>query len=299
MGKRIQNTNDLNNALITFMEGIIKIGASSKGNIFDETVRSLLLKELNGATLVDDKRWGSKAAGSIFKDYRKRSGTKNFDFTDLPPLVDNGVPLDLVIVDKPNGSQNWPDLLVIYNQIGLPIEVKSTETDCIVWNSGFPRSDGLYIFNCYGKSTTTCFLGQHAINGLELSELLASSQSASQHNRKCAGSRWSYYVRDMFNSSQSFIESKVIPAELGKLYATITEAEDKLRRGTTETGRNLSNSQLVALKVLIEEKTTKVLELDNELTRQRNVRLQTEADTMTFIKKLPWNKSQSTDFGNT
>lgn len=299
MGKRIQNTNDLNNALITFMEGIIKIGASSKGNIFDETVRSLLLKELNGAILIDDKRWGSKAAGSIFRDYRKRSGTKNFDFTDLPPLVDNGVPLDLVIVDKPNGSQNWPDLLVIYNQIGLPIEVKSTETDCIVWNSGFPRADGLYIFNCYGKSTTTCFLGQHAINGLELSELLASSQSASQHNRKCAGRRWSYYVRDMFNSSQSFIESKAIPAELGKLYATITEAEDKLKRGTTDTGRNLSTSQLVALKVLIEEKTTKVLELDNELTRQRNVRLQAEADTMTFIKKLPWNQTQSTDFGNT
>lgn len=296
MGKRIQDTNDLNNALVSFMQGIIKIGASSKGNVFDETVRSLLLKELNGATLIDDKRWGSKAAGSIFKDYRKRSGTKNFDFSDLPPLVDNGVPLELVIVDKPNGSQNWPDLLVIYNQIGLPIEVKSTETDSIVWNSGFPRFDGVYIFNCYGKSTTTCFLGQHAITQGELAELLTSSQSASQHNKKCYGSRWSYYVRDMYNSSQSFIESKAIPGELVKLYEVITDAEQKLHQGVGNAGRKLTSSQIASLNLLIDEKTQKVLELDDQLTTQISQRVKVEQETLSFLKKLPWSKSQNTDF---
>ena len=296
MGKRIQDTNDLNNALVSFMQGIIKIGASSKGNVFDETVRSLLLKELPGATLVDDKRWGSKAAGSIFKDYRKRSGTKNFDFSDLPPLVDNGVPLDLVIVDKPNGSQNWPDLLVIYNQIGLPIEVKSTETDCIVWNSGFPRFDGVYIFNCYGKSTTTCFLGQHAINQGELTELLSSSQSASHHSKKCYGNRWSYYVRDMYNSSQSFIESKATPGEIAKLYGAISEAEARLQSGVSECGRALSSRQKDVLTSTIDEKTHKVLQLESELANQRAQRTQTEQATLAFIQRLPWTSSQRTNF---
>lgn len=298
MGKRIQNEHELNNALVTFMQGIIKVGASSKGNAFDETVRSLLLKELNGATFVDDKRWGSKSAGSIFKDYRKRSGTKIFDFTDLPPLVDNGVPLDLLIVDKPNGSQNWPDLLVIYNQIGLPIEVKSTETDCIVWNSGFPRSDGVYIFNCYGKSTTTCFLGQHAIDEDELTQLLVSSQSASQHNKKCTGNRWSYYVRDMYNSSQSFIESTAIPSELIRLYADIAQAEQILRSGTGTNGRSLSSRQLISIKMKIDEKTERIIDLDNQLAEQIKRRKAMEDETILFLKNLCWNSNQTTNFQN-
>ena len=296
MGKRIQNKNDLNSSLVSFMQGIIKIGASSKGNDFDETVRTLLLKELTGATLIDDKRWGSKSASSIFKEYRKRSSFKNFDFTDLPPLVDNGVPLDLVVVDKPNGSQNWPDLLVIYNQVGLPIEVKSTEVDSIVWNSGFPRFDSLYIFNCYGKSTTTCFLGQHAINAVELQELLALSERASQHNKKCYGNRWSYYVRDMYNSSQSFIESKTTPDELSKLYAAISEAENKLQSGVSESGRTLTSRQKDALSSTIDEKTHKVIQLDGELSHQRAQRIQTEQATLAFIQRLPWTNSQRTNF---
>ena len=296
MGKRIQNKNDLNSSLVSFMQGIIKIGASSKGDVFDETVRTLLLKELNGATLIDDKRWGSKSATSIFKEYRKRSSSKNFDFTDLPPLVDNGVPLDLVVVDKPNGSQNWPDLLIIYNQVGLPIEVKSTEVDCIVWNSGFPRLDSLYIFNCYGKSTTTCFLGQHAINAVELQELLALSERASQHNKKCYGNRWSYYVRDMYNSSQSFIESKATPSEIAKLYGAISEAEARLQSGVSECGRALSSRQKDVLTSTIDEKTHKVLQLESELANQRAQRTQTEQATLAFIQRLPWTSSQRTNF---
>ncbi|BDT73483.1 hypothetical protein os4_30330 [Comamonadaceae bacterium OS-4] len=296
MAKRIQNASDLNTGIVSFIQGIIKIGASSKGNAFDETVRSLLLKELSGAVLIDDKRWGSKSSTSIFREYRKRSMTKNFDFTDLQPIVDNTQPLDLIIVDKPNGSQNWPDLLIIYNQIGLPIEVKSTENDSIVWNSGFPRFDGIYIFNCYGKSTTTCFLGQHAINKFELDELKTSSKEASQHNKKCGGTRWSYYVRDMYNSSQSFIESKSLPTELIKLGNDIKEAESKLKCGCTTSGKNLTFNQIEALKVSIEEKTEKFIALDNEFNRQKHRREEMERETIEFIQKLPWTTNQNTDF---
>lgn len=296
MAKRIQNVSDLNTAIEKFIQGIIKIGASSKGNVFDETVRSLLLKELCGAVLIDDKRWGSKSSTSIFKEYKKRSMTKNFDFTDLPPIVDNTQLLDLIIVDKPNGSQNWPDLLIIYNQIGLPIEVKSTESDSIVWNSGFPRFDGIYIFNCYGKSTTTCFLGQHAINQFELDELKILSKEASQHNRKCGGTRWSYYVRDMYNSTQSFIESKSLPTDLIKINNDIEEAESKLKFGLTSSGKNLSINQINALKYFIEEKTEKFIGLDNEFNRQKKRREGIENETIDFIQKLPWTTNQNTNF---
>lgn len=157
---KIKSVQDLQEGLNDFLKEIIKTGASSKGDVFDETVKEKLINNLNGAKLINSNQWSSKEKDSLFYEYNKKSFNNDFDFTDLPPIVENGKIINLMIVDKPNGSQKWPDLLVVYNGIGLPIEVKSSKTDGIVWNSGIPRADSLYIYNCYGKSQTTCFLGQ-------------------------------------------------------------------------------------------------------------------------------------------
>ena len=79
MAKRITTKEDLNLALERFFKGMTQIGASSKGDVFDETVRKNLLNELNGAVFIDHKRWGSDSSTSIFKEYREQSLTKNFD----------------------------------------------------------------------------------------------------------------------------------------------------------------------------------------------------------------------------
>ncbi len=290
MAKRITTKEDLNLALERFFKGMTQIGASSKGDVFDETVRKNLLNELNGAVFIDHKRWGSDSSASIFKEYREQSLTKNFDFTSLKPIIDNGVHLNLMVIDKPNGSQNWPDLLIVYNQIGVPLEVKSTEKDSIVWNSGFPRFDSLYIFNCYGKSKTTCFLGQHAINQQELSELMNASRDASFHNKKCSGERWSYYVRNMFNSTQSYIENKKLLEEIQKINDQINEQELILKNSNST--QKKKNSALKA----IDEKTERFMNLDNTYKQQVQERESRENDVFNFIRKLPWDSSQHSDF---
>lgn len=290
MAKRITTKEDLNLALERFFKGMTQIGASSKGDVFDETVRKNLLNELNGAVFIDHKRWGSDSSTSIFKEYREQSLTKNFDFTSLKPIIDNGVHLNLMVIDKPNGSQNWPDLLIVYNQIGVPLEVKSTEKDSIVWNSGFPRFDSLYIFNCYGKSKTTCFLGQHAINQQELSELMNASRDASFHNKKCSGERWSYYVRNMFNSTQSYIENKKLLEEIQKINDQINEQELILKNSNST--QKKKNSALKA----IDEKTERFMNLDNIYKQQVQERESRENDVFNFIRKLPWDSSQHSDF---
>lgn len=292
MAKRITTTKDLNLALERFFQGMTQIGASSKGDVFDETVRKNLLNELNGAVFIDHKRWGDKSSTSIFKEYREQSLTKNFDFTSLKPITDNGVRLNLMVIDKPNGSQNWPDLLIVYNQIGLPLEVKSTEKDSIVWNSGFPRFDSLYIFNCYGKSKTTCFLGQHAINQQELADLMTASKDASIHNKKCGGERWSYYVRDMFNSNQSYIENKKLLEEAQKMCEQINQQELVIKNGS------LTDKQKASALKVIDEKTAKFMNLDNTYQQQVQQRKTRESDVFDFLKKLSWNSSQHSNFSS-
>ena len=208
MAKKIITANDVNVGLNRFIDDLLKIGASSKGDEFDKTVLTTLKKNLSGSTLISTDRWCSRKKTSPFIEYNKKTLKNNYNFSDLKPLIDNGESLDLVIVDKPNGSQKWPDLLVVFQGIGLPIEVKSSKTDLILWNSGTPKSDSIYIFNNYGKARTTCFLGQHAITDSELLYLINKSISAENLNEKIPNSnRWSYYVRDMFNSNQSFFNN--------------------------------------------------------------------------------------------
>ncbi|MDD1626880.1 MAG: hypothetical protein LUQ26_05305 [Methylococcaceae bacterium] len=208
----------VNKKLVACLVDIIGASASTKGNEFDATVRDKLKKHLKLVSYIPTDRWASKAKTSIFSVHSKRTQSKWFDFSDLPPIYDNGVRLDLMIVNQPNGSQQWPDLLVIYKGIGLPIEVKSAKPDKIVWNGGLPRQNGVYIFNCYGESKVTCFLGKHIISLERRQNLLMLAKVASTLNtsngEEGEEDGWTYYVRNMYNSNRSYVFNSNIRAML-------------------------------------------------------------------------------------
>ena len=145
----------LQKGILKFIDLTLKTGSSSKGDAFDETVKSNLVDCLKGVCVeISSEVWAKQ---KIFSELRKRGLEKSFDFREFTPIEYNGKKITSFVVDKPNGSHQWPDLLVVHNGIGLPIEVKSCKTDTIVWNGGFPRENALYIFNCYGENQTTFF----------------------------------------------------------------------------------------------------------------------------------------------
>ncbi len=119
-----------------------------------------------------------------------------------------------ILIRQPNNTQQWPDILIVYKRRGLGIEVKSSKHDQIVWNSGLPRKNSIYIYN--GEVTahnnvpnTTYFLGQHIITLKEL-ELLHKAGEANHkvskiYNDMLSTSKWSLYARPMFSYSGRFL----------------------------------------------------------------------------------------------
>ncbi len=292
----ITTAQQLNTALAECLQDIMNVGASSKGDTFDETVRDKLKQHLASAEYVTTEQWTEKG---IFYEHSKVTLTDCFDFTHLPPIIDKNKDkqLDLIIVDKPNGSQKWPDLLVIFQGIGLPIEIKSAKQDVILWNSGLPRPDSLYIYNCYGKSKTTCFLGQHAINEDELNFLVERAAYARTFNEKHSGKKWAYYVRDMFNSNQSFFESKDSKLRCEKYQQKIFEYENEVKLLAGETGKR-ALAKVERLNNLIAKYNNDLTTLSQEYNEQQANRLQTEKETLDHIQSLCWTADQKTNFNH-
>ncbi|MCW5156303.1 hypothetical protein [Burkholderia cenocepacia] len=291
MAKKIDTPIELNEALTNFITDILKVGASSRSDVFDETVRTKLLKHLTGAKYVPTESWGSKNKNSIYAEYYRRTLKKDFNFTDLPDIVDNGEHLNLLIVDKPNGSQQWPDLLVVFNKVGFPIEVKSNRNDLILWNSGLPRDNGLYIFNCYGKSKTTCFLGQHAIKSNTRKSLIEFAKLASELNNTVED--WSFYVRKMFNNStRSYFENDDLVTKSKILQKKIDNNNNLLHELGTEghkgTIRKLGRENI--------EHAEEAQKFDNEYKSKQMDRLFIEKSTLDFIKSLTWDENQTLNF---
>ena len=286
----------MNIALLNFIEEIMNIGASSTGDNFDATVIDKLQKNLPGATFIPTTRWCSTDKYSIFKEHNRLTQQYDFDFTKLPPLVDNGKPLSLMVVDKPNGSQKWPDMMVVFEGIGLPIEIKSSKTDNITWNSGTPKKNGLYIFNCYGKSRTTCFLGQHADPHDEVSIIKTIAAKAKdfvmEERRNHDGLvHWDFYLRNMFPSNQTFFENEALKIRMESTNNTIDTLVEKLDTATSEQQYTKLSSKLDAAK-------EKYQGYHKAYHRIRDTRITMETETQEYIKGLPWDSSQTTKFDN-
>ena len=203
--------NNVNSKLKDFIEEIICLNKTSvTGNTFDEVIYKILYEHLNKLKTPKFKKITEAVWTSDYKKYKEQSLTGCFEFGGLS----NSVQDDCLIVDKPNGSQQWPDILIIFNKIGLPIEVKSTaKGDKIVWNSGLPISNKIYIYGSYTKGVTT-FLGNHVISDneyktlKEMDELSKTARVPGNKALKSLNSLWDYYPRPMFNSSEKYFKDK-------------------------------------------------------------------------------------------
>ena len=59
--------------------------------------------------------------------------------------IANSSGIDSAFIYQPNGSQNYPDFLVVEADEVVCIETKYTRPPRPVWNSGLPRPNGFYI----------------------------------------------------------------------------------------------------------------------------------------------------------
>lgn len=218
----------------------------SGGNSFDDAVASLLVKRINAAggyACEDGKKHAfvmvspgefknSHAEMKRESQQQGRAGCSSFHFSEEALTAG-----DLLVVRQPNGTQNWPDLLVVANGVGLPFEIKSSKSDKIVWNGGLPRPARLYIFNYYdqiGPSTTfvmgDAIISQDEVDALksfhdELDKLAKkfNKKMAEAHQKKATdlgvdstGLRpapWTYYPRAMYDQNEHFFDTKAITNE--------------------------------------------------------------------------------------
>ena len=292
MAKKITTIHELNKKLVECLDDIMSVGSSTKGNKFDETVRDKLQLHLTGAKYINTDDWCSKKSNSLYLKHKKITLQNKFDFTELPLINDNGEKLNLIIVDKPNGSQKWPDLLVIFNGIGMPIEIKSTKNDVIIWNGGLPKPDTLYVYNCYGKSKTTCFLGQHVINDAELDFLKQKADFAKQSNELHKNGMWSFYVRNMFNSNQSFFENNNDRKKVNELERDVFINENKLKK----LGVDGHEETIVKYKREIDEQSDETIRLMNKYKKEQESRLFIEQQAKDMVLGLTWDFKQKANF---
>lgn len=214
---------DINNKIALALEEILERTSTSSNEKF-ENVCLELLEEHTGFTIVDNK-----AFKEYYIEYKEESGRIHrelsdgalYDFSEVE-LTSGLNKSDNIIVLQPNGSQSSPDILLIHNKIGIPIEIKSAKQAKIMWNSGYPRKNYIYIFNSYKLyKETTMFLGQDIISDVERNILIRQDIENKKLNKEFNDnmeqleSKWSIYPRAMFEYKGDLFDSNKKKREEG------------------------------------------------------------------------------------
>ena len=123
-------------------------------------------------------------------------------------------------VYQPYGSHNAPDFLLFVNNTYLMIELKSSKSDGITWNTHLPRKNWIYIFSVSGKkiNKTTYFLGQELISDIFRKEIeekyeICYKRIKKELNDEVFGSPnnifgFSDYLRPMFQCDEKFFNNE-------------------------------------------------------------------------------------------
>jgi hypothetical protein len=107
-------------------------------------------------------------------------------------------------VNHPNGSQNFPD---IHTSEGVEIETKSSKSGKIMWNSGIPTVDGVYVWGSYQRrdSRVYVFPGSAVITEAVYKQLkdfeknLRQQAASTTEYIRSIGIPWQIYPRCNFN----------------------------------------------------------------------------------------------------
>lgn len=128
---------------------IEKIGYAGGGDKFEKAVKDVLLK---------------------------------FEFTELFPIINNDSngrskkvdkflssytgDLNMCFISQPRGTHGCPDYWVYIDNKKFKLECKSSKSGGIRWNSGRPRNDIVYAYNCGATKKTYLFMGQDHIGDM-------------------------------------------------------------------------------------------------------------------------------------
>lgn len=113
-----------------------------------------------------------------------------------------------IVIHQPFGKQKYPDFLLINNSYVLPVEIKySTKNgNKPTWNSGLPRSSGVYLFGSFEKREITFFAGKFIMQPSYRKQLISIFDFAKkQMDEKIIESKidksFTLYLRRMYNQS--------------------------------------------------------------------------------------------------
>lgn len=137
--------------------------SSVGGNHFDKNAQNIFFDNLSSAgfEIIEHKEWMK-----YYKEYRQRvldcyNKGIPYDFSNMrcEKIIDRA------IIDKPNGMNSYPDILIIYDQKGMAFECKTSARDSISWGMTIPHNNVIYLFNSYRKiGKSTFFLGGDLIS---------------------------------------------------------------------------------------------------------------------------------------
>jgi len=110
-----------------------------------------------------------------------------------------------IFIEQPFGSQKQPDFIIIIDGWVLWLELKRSNTDKISWNTGFPKTDILYVFDSK-KLGRVIFFGQDhpKYGGLEEKYIEMTKVIQKYAQELFQDSEFSYYNRKMLNDKGTY-----------------------------------------------------------------------------------------------
>lgn len=124
---------------------------------------------------------------------------------------------NFLFIEQPFGSQMCPDFIICIDGFILWIECKSGK-DIITWNTGYPKTNILYIFSCKKRNTTTLFFGQSTEiivknptfeSDYELYDKELKKLSKKLFEDKFDTDEYSFYMRRMLNDKTKYSNPEI------------------------------------------------------------------------------------------
>ena len=212
------DTKAINASLVdAFKKGISSLSYfdGAKGDSIDNVVVNVIKRYCPFFDVIELPAWLKMSNSDKYSPIRSAvQRASRSDCYDCSSITVNTYYDKPLLIRQPNNTQQFPDLVIVIGNNCLNIEIKSSKHDQIVWNSGLPRKDAVYIYNGVGISKdntvgTTFFLGQHTISETERVILLRARELnhriSKEYNTQLVNSCWSIYARPMFNYTGQFL----------------------------------------------------------------------------------------------
>lgn len=206
---------DINNKIINAMDYIIEHPSTFGGHSFEDYVYKVFRRVLN-------TRNDSKVTCRVDNNGNVVSISSSKE--------DSGAH----IIEQPNGSQKWPDFLVLKKNTCLCFEIKTGKNGRIVWNSGFPKNNCIYIYKDMNDNRVYYFLGKDRLVGIEETvnslkdefevefKELANKLFKSDKYKSLRDKNISHYARSMWNDSTNYSRHKEKDIWTEKVYDYIS-----------------------------------------------------------------------------